>query len=505
MSISRRQLLSGASLAGVGLVAGPTVSSAATWSSATAASTEPGCEPGPLFRPFGPLLSKAGDLIALPEDFSYQEVATSGQTDIHDGTGTLIGKTPERPDGTMTVREGGRAWRLIQNHEGSVGSPLPVPHVAGTVYDPGALAGGATIIETTTAGARVSEWVGLSGTISNCAGGPTPWGSWLSCEETEDKAGTGTLEKDHGYVFEVFAGLPEDQVPEPIKAWGRFQHEGVVVEPSRRRVYLTEDSPPNPNGLFYRWTAPDGVKLRPRIAEQLGPDDGTLEAMAVHQPDGSILTDLAYLTSAQIGRPFTTSWVPVPDRQASTTPVRLQFAAAGEVTRSRKLEGAWGTQWGAYFVASFANAKADLPVDATMHDGQLWYYSYRDETLTLVGYCPFNALVHGPLAAGWEARIEKSIDLAFDGLDGCHVSPYGPLILTEDGDTANHVLSWSREVGFQAIARNLVVLRTNAAGAHVYSEMTGPTFSPDGNVLFCNVFNPGHGLAISGPWSQYLR
>ena len=84
--------------------------------------------------------------------------------------------------------------------------------------------------------------------------------------------------------------------------------------------------------------------------------------------------------------------------------------------------------------------------------------------MTLVGYCPFNALLHGTnLTAGWEARLGRSIDLAFDGLDGCHVSPYGPLILTEDGDTANHVLSWSRDAGFQAIARNQVVLRINAA------------------------------------------
>jgi hypothetical protein len=285
-----------------------------------------------------------------------------------------------------------------------------------------------------------------------------------------------------------------------------------VVEPSRRRVYLTEDSPPTPNGLFYRWTAPEGVKLQPGIAQQLGAEDGVLEAMAVLTPaldqtgvvKDSVLPDLAYVTAAQIGRPFRTSWVPVPDRQAATMSVRSQFDA-GTVTRSRKLEGAAGDQHGAYFVASFANVLADLPLDATKHDGQLWYYHYRDETLTLVGYCPFNPLVHSPLGADWETRIAKSIDLAFDGLDGCHVSPYGPLILTEDGDSANHVLSWSREVGFQAIARNLVVLRTNAQGAHVYSEMTGPTFSPDANVLFSNIFNPGHVLAITGPWSRYLR
>ena len=53
-------------------------------------------------------------------------------------------------------------------------------------------------------------------------------------------------------------------------------------------------------------------------------------------------------------------------------------------------------------------------------------------------------------------------------------------MLTEDGNTANHMLSWTRDTGAQAIARNLIVLEQSAAGGNVYSEMTGPTFSPDG-------------------------
>ena len=133
----------------------------------------------------------------MPAGFSYEVVSVSGQTDIHDGTGTVIGKTPERPDGTTSVVSG-RNLRLIQNHEASPGAVFPVPLVAGTVYDPGALGGGCTVIETDRDGKRLSEWVGLSGTVSNCAGGPTPWGSWLTCEETEAKGGTGTLQKDHG-------------------------------------------------------------------------------------------------------------------------------------------------------------------------------------------------------------------------------------------------------------------------------------------------------------------
>lgn len=190
------------------------------------------------------------------------------------------------------------------------------------------------------------------------------------------------------------------------------------------------------------------------------------------------------------------------DRQATTTPVRKQFAD-GEVTRSKKLEGAWGDRHGLYFVASFAFAAGDLPADATKHDGQLWYFDYATQTLTLVAYFPYSEQLHSDTLDP-ETGLGRSRDLSFDGPDGCHVSPYGSLILTEDGNTANHMLSWSRETGAQAIVRNRIVLEQTDAGANVYSEMTGPTFSPDGIVLFGNVQEPGHTFAIRGPWRRYL-
>lgn len=494
MTSNRRQFLSRGAATGAGLSAAAGLGLlSASPADASPAATRPG-------KVFPPLQSEAGDLLALPRGFSYETVAISGVTDIHDGAGRLIGKTPERPDGTTAVSSH-RGLRLIQNHEASVGSPGPVPLVRGTVYDHGALAGGATVIETTGNGKRLSEWVGLSGTVSNCAGGPTPWGSWLTCEETEAKAGSGTLEEDHGYVFEVFADVPTKQAPEPIKAWGRFAHEAVVIEPGRQRVYLTEDAG-TPNGLLYRWTAPTGYQLRPYIAKSLKADDGHLDALCVLMPDGSILPDLAYITAAQIGRPFATKWCKVPDRTAADTSIRKQFSD-GQVTRSKKLEGAWGDRHGMYFVASFAFGPKDLPADATKHDGQLWYFNYADETLTLVAYFPYSEQLHSD-SADPETALGLSRDLSFDGPDGCHVSPYGSLVLTEDGNTANHMLSWTRETGAQAIARNLIVLEKTDAGANVYSEMTGPTFSPDGLVLFGNVQEPGHTFVIRGPWRKYL-
>jgi hypothetical protein len=457
-----------------------------------------------LERLFPPLTSSSGDLLALPEGFSYAVVAESGVTDIHDGSGKVIGKTPERPDGTGVIRHGDRL-RLLQNHESQPGSEQPVPLVAGTVYDPGALGGGVTVIETTTDGRRRSEWVGLSGTISNCAGGITPWGSWLTCEETEAKAGTlvggFTVEKDHGYIFEVLPTTPDRQSPEPIKAWGRAPHEAVVIEPTRRRAYITEDAS-KPTGLLYRWTAPHNFELGPYIARSLSANAGTLEAMVVHTRDGSVLPDLAYCTAAEIGRPFKVSWKIVPDRHATDKPIRAQFAT-GEVTHSKKLEGAWSDGFGMYFAASFAFAAGDLPADATKHDGQIWYYHYQSQTLSLMAYFPYSELLHNK-TLNPETGLGLSRDLAFDGPDNVHVSPYGSLVIAEDGDTAQHLLSWTRDTGAQAIARNHIVLEQNEFGADVYSEMTGPTFSPNGKVLFGNVQEPGHCYAITGPWSRYL-
>ncbi len=514
MSVSRRQIMSTGAASGAGLVvaAGAGLGSASAASAAAADSREPGghghrgehrrhSSRGGLFPP---LESSDGDLLALPRGFRYEVVAESGVTEVTDGNGTVVGTTPERPDGTLAVQTR-HGYRLVQNHEARPDSPLPVPFVDGTVYDRGAPGGGCTVIETDRRGRRRSEWVGLSGTVSNCAGGATPWGSWLTCEESEAKAGStlgsATLEQDHGFVFEVFADEPSRQVPKPILAWGRAPHEAVVIEPHRRRVYLTEDAS-GPTGLVYRWTAPDGYRLQARIADALGEDDGRLEALAVLAPDGSVLPDLAYVTSAQIGRPFQTTWRRVADRMARDAPLREQFSD-GEVTRSKKLEGAWGDTHGMYFVASFAFEDGDLPADATKHDGQLWYYDFADATLTLVAYFPYNALLHSETVDP-ETGLGPSRDLAFDGPDNVHVSPYGSLVLSEDGNTANHLLSWTREHGAQAVARNLIVAERNGKGVDVYSEMTGPCFSPDGHVLFGNVQTPGHVFAITGPWRTYL-
>jgi len=212
--------------------------------------------------------------------------------------------------------------------------------------------------------------------------------------------------------------------------------------------------------------------------------------------DGSVLPDVAYLTSAQLGRPFRVTWIEVPDRDAVSMPVRTQFAN-GTVTRGKKFEGVWSNGTGAYIVNSFAFGSSDLPPDALKHDGMVWYYDYSDETITLVTYFP-----HNP-AAETEGPFPAFSDLQFDGPDNVTVTPWGTLVLAEDGVRASHVLSSVPGGPTYAIARNQVVNGTSN-GASTYSEFTGPTFSPDGKILFVNIQAPGITLAITGPWHKYL-
>src|SRR3546814_2570640 len=94
------------------------------------------------------------------------------------------------------------------------------------------------------AGEVKSEHLSLAGTAINCAGGVTPWGSWLSCEEAFLDS-----DKPHGYVFEVPASARGMVDPLPLKALGRFRHEAAAVDPRTGIVYLTED---RDDGLFYR-------------------------------------------------------------------------------------------------------------------------------------------------------------------------------------------------------------------------------------------------------------
>jgi secreted PhoX family phosphatase len=288
------------------------------------------------------------------------------------------------------------------------------------------------------------------------------------------------LQKDHGFVFEVSADDPDANVdPVPLTALGRFAHEAVVVDPQRGHLYLTEDAG-NPNGLFFRFTPnqlPGGLgSLR---------SGGLLEAMLV-----PALPDLSAAT--EIGSRFPVQWKAVPDPLAATTSVRKQFdytsggspvgGPGGAITRSRKLEGMWWGDGVAYFVASFARFSDG---SVAQHDGQVWSYDPATQEIEL------------------RVRFGVNPDLGSDipdGPDNITVSPFGGLILAEDGSGAQ-LLQFVDERGrTTAFARNRINVGT--AGDPEYAEFTGPNFSPDGKTLFVCVQDPGVVFAIRGPWNR---
>jgi secreted PhoX family phosphatase len=401
-------------------------------------------------------------LLTLPDGFEYRVLARQGATRLDSGEWS-----PSDPDGAAAFpHPSGRGTVLVCNHEISDDEDFPVPHVEGFVYDPDA-GGGTTTLELDEDGNVVRHYVSLAGTVDNCAGGRTPWDTWLSCEETERNEGV-----PHGYVFEVDPYDPEaNRDPRPIKALGRFSHEAVAVDPDRFHLYLTEDDD-DPNGLLYRYTPPpEALPLGKGSLRRLADDAGTLEALRAVDDSGQHVEELAAAT--EVGTTYRVEWVAVPDRDAATTSVRDQFDD-DEVTRGRKLEGMWWGDGGAYAVSSYARTDDGSPAQ---HDGQVWFLDPEAGTLTL-------QLI-------FAATPDQDVDP--DGPDNITVSPYGGVIIAENGDGRQHLLGASPD-------GRVYVLATSEAGED--TEFCGPVFSPDGSTLYANLQGPGAIFAIRGPFAE---
>ncbi|MEU2241846.1 alkaline phosphatase PhoX [Streptomyces sp. NPDC018338] len=482
MPLNRREFTKQSAVAGAGLALTGVVGALATAPEALA-SDEPeahgagrgegqgqGHEHGHALG-YGPLVADPEGILALPAGFSYRVVTHSGVTRLESGE-----FTPSNHDGTAAFAGPRGATYLVNNHElyGPRSNwPHPVPLTEGLVYDPAA-PGGCTVVEVHRDG-TVAEWVGLAGTSTNCAGGSTAWGTWLTGEENSDLAGVNGMTKDHGYIFEVD---PRDRranlAPKPIKAFGRYDHEAVVIDPKRGHAYLTEDAA-LPFGLFFRWTPPKGFEHGRGKLRTLADDAGVLQAFKCTDSGGRFVDDLSRAT--RIGTVYGVDWVDVPDRDARTVPVRKQFGP-GQITRGCKLEGMWWADGGAYVVSSFARTEW---TPGPSHDGQVWFYDPRRRTLTLKVLLGVN-----------EAPGE---DGAYDGPDNITVSPYGGIVIAEDGRGVQHLFGATDSGRTYPIARN----------DFNDSEFTGVCFSPDGETLFANLQTPGIMVAITGPWRRQPR
>ena len=461
-ALSRRGFLGGTAAAGLGIAFAGSIDAIAGTAANAATRSASG---------YGPLVADPNGILSLPKGFRYDIIATAGQTVMEDGS-----PTPADMDG-MGAFATASGTTLVYNHEISGSEKPPVPDVAGLTYDAKAN-GGTTSIELDGSGKRVREYVSVAGTENNCAGGVTPWGTWLTCEETEKRAGS-SRDKDHGYVFEVSPVQAENpnRSNVPLKFLGRFAHEAVAVDPETGVVYETEDAG-GPNGLYFRWVPPAGFAGRKGALVELAqsPDGltaGALQAMRCSRGSRHI-ADLSEAT--QPGTRYEVTWVDVPDRDARTVSVRRQLRD-DQVTRSRKLEGAWWADGGAYFVASFARRSDG---SRNEHDGQVWFYDPSTQTVTLT------------TIFGVDPDPDVDAD-DYDGPDNITVSPYGGVILAEDGNGRQHL------VGVTDQGKSYTLARNDENG----SEFTGPVFSPDGRTLFaCIQSGPGRVFAITGPWGR---
>ncbi|MEU3135096.1 alkaline phosphatase PhoX [Streptomyces sp. NPDC007027] len=410
----------------------------------------------------GPLVPDPDGLLDLPKGFRYRVLSREGEP-MRSGEGPV----PSNHDGMAALRGRNGRIHLVRNHENRHYAEIGVPAVDGLTYDPAAK-GGCTSLELDGRNKVLGERVAIAGTAVNCAGGPTPWRTWLTCEENEDKAGTNGYTKDHGFIFEVDGADPRRTGAVPLTAMGRFQHEAIAVDPKSGIVYETEDAFDQPFGLFYRF-----LPEKPLGGTGSLRAGGELEAMRVPGvPDLSVVQE----TGTSFDR---IEWVPVPDPLAAGTPVRLQDFGPRGITHAQKLEGCYWGGSSVYFVSSFARRDDGSAAD---HYGQVWRYEPRKRRLTLV-------VVFGP---------DTDIQLPGESPDNICLASDGGLMVCEDGGGAQHVLGVTRRGEVYAMARGRQNIGT--PDEPEWGEFAGVTFSPDGSTMYVNCYRPGTTFAVTGPW-----
>lgn len=399
-------------------------------------------------------------LLDLPPGFSCRVLSRLG--DAMDDGGTV----PDKADGMGCFdigpgADGKPELALVRNHE-----LVPADDAGGPIakgfgrHNGNIVPGGTTTIVLDAATLTVKrQFRSLGGTIRNCSGGITPWGSWLSCEEAPtgpgQRYGEG-LERNHGWVFEVPARAPGLVDPVPLTAMGRFNHEAAVVDPATGFVYMTED---RDDGVLYRFLPNTPGRLI---------EGGRLQAMVL---DG--LTDTRNWSGAAmpLGQSFGASWVDIEGVEAPVDNLRKQAAGKGAALIARGEGMHMGVDRGTseVFICSTSGGAKQL--------GQIFRLA--------------------PGSAGatdrFELFFESESPEQFNYGDNLAVAPNGHLIVCEDQYTEvvdNHLRGITPDGRPYELAR--LVRQT---------ELAGGCFSPDGKWLFVNAYAPTETLAITGPWT----
>lgn len=415
---------------------------------------------------YGSLQTDPKGLLDLPKGFTYQVISSLGDVmsdDLH---------VPDRADGMGCIGLSKDKVALIRNHELKPKHLLKQPEsiqsfTSELAYDVNpngiVLPGGtSTIIYNLVTRQVERQYLSLIGTIRNCSGGVTPWGTWLSCEESVATSGI-KIQRDHGYIFEVPANANGLVSAEPLKAMGRFNHEAACVDPSTGIVYLTED---RADSLFYRFI--------PKVYGELS-KGGQLQALSIK---GLPKFDSRNWDKKRIevNQWFETQWIDLDNPESPKDDLRERGYKLGATLFAR----GEGIHWA---------------------DNELYFTCTNGGKKQLGQIMRYQPLTQHNNSGESDGRIQLFLEshdpTQFNLGDNLTVTPQGHLLVCEDQYTEvveNHLRGVTPSGDVYDFAK-----------LNRQTELAGACFSPDGSTMFVNVYSPTMTLAITGPWNIYFE
>ena len=401
--------------------------------------------------PYGALVPDPAGMLDLPPGFSYRLLSSLGDA-MSDGA-----TVPDKADGMGCLPGNPGEIVLIRNHELRPGDSDGGAFATGFGKRNGELVPGGTtniVLDAETLAVK-RQFRSLGGTIRNCSGGITPWGSWLTCEEAPtgpgQRYGDG-LERNHGWTFEVPASATGLVEARPLTAMGRFNHEAACVDPETGLVYQTED---RDDSVLYRFA--------PKVDGDLA-QGGQLQAMRIVGLSDTRNWDSAAMP---VGKRYRVEWFPLDDVESPKDDLRYRAAAQGAALIARGEGIHMGTD--ELYVCSTSGG--------AIKKGQVF------------------KLVPGRGRKPDEIELffESDDPDQFDYGDNLTVGPNGHVIVCEDqgGAIVDNYLRGITPAG-QVYPFGRLRMQT---------ELAGGCFSPDGKWFFVNAYSPTRTIAITGPWA----